>query len=149
MTLRLEYGFTTTRPRDEVYALLDDLPAHERFTDHFLVDWETLSENRRGVGASVRFRAKGGGRHNVGEITVVESSPERIVEHGKGGRQLTRRTRGTYELRERPDGGTDVKFISEVDLEGMQKLQAPLIRGYLNRGNRRAMARLKALLEGA
>ena len=145
--MRLTYSFSTTRPRDEVYALLDDLPGHERFTDHFLVDWERLSDNARGVGASVRFRAKGAGKHATGEITVVESSPERIVEHGRGGKDMSRATKGTYELRERADGGTDVTFISEVELEGLEKLQAPVMRLYLNRGNGRAMKRLRELLE--
>ena len=27
------------RPPDEVFAFLDDLSNHERFTDHMLVDW--------------------------------------------------------------------------------------------------------------
>jgi hypothetical protein len=31
---------TIDRPRDEIYAVLDDLMNHEAFTDHFLTDFQ-------------------------------------------------------------------------------------------------------------
>ena len=31
---------TVDRPIGDVHQLLDDLSAHERWTDHFLVDWQ-------------------------------------------------------------------------------------------------------------
>src|SRR4051812_1378265 len=84
-------------PPAEVHALLDDLAAHPRWTDHFLVDWE-LTGDPHGVGAKARFRAKGGGPNARGEIEVISSTPTRIVEEGRGGKDGSRRTRGTYEL---------------------------------------------------
>ena len=143
----VEFTFTVSRPRDEVYALLDDLGAHEQFTDHFLVDWK-LSGPARGVGAIASFRAKGGGPGSRLEITVTESSPDRIVEHGRGGRGGRRRTTGAYELEPTPAGGTRITFRSEV-LEPASRLEglaAPLTRAYLRRQNQRAMERLGELL---
>jgi hypothetical protein len=145
--VRTAHTITVDRPRDEVFELLDDLAAHQRWTDHFLVDWQ-LSGPPRGVGASARFRAKGAGPNADGTIEVIESSPGRIVEQGRGGRGGRRRTRGTYELRRLPAGGTEITFVSEV-LQPANRLEAlagPLSRAYLNRNNGRAMERLRELL---
>ena len=51
---------TVPQPREEVYEFLDVLANHERFTDHFLVDWE-LSGPAAGVGARARIRVKSPG----------------------------------------------------------------------------------------
>ena len=145
--VRTAHTITVDRSRDEVFALLDDLSAHERWTDHFLVDWH-VDGPARGVGATARFRAKGAGPNAKATIEVIESSPERIVEEGRGGKGGRRRTRGTYELRPLPSGGTEVTFISEV-VEPANRLEAlanPMSRAYLNRNNARAMERLQALL---
>src|SRR4051794_25270144 len=138
---------TVERPVQDVQALLDDLSAHERWTDHFLVDWELLTDPH-GVGAKVRLRAKGGGRHPWAEIEVVESTPQRIVEHGRGGKDLERRTTGTYELRPAGPGRTEVTFTNTVEsATRADALTAPLAKAYLRRQNARALERLRALLE--
>src|SRR3954451_20133297 len=138
---------TIDRPMPEVHALLSDLSAHERWTDHFLVDWEVLTDPH-GVGAKVRLRTKGGGRHPWAEIEVVESTPERIVEQGRGGKDLRRHTRGIYELRPAGDGRTEVTFTNEVELSTrMEGLQAPLAKAYLRKQNARALERMKTILE--
>jgi uncharacterized protein YndB with AHSA1/START domain len=140
---------TIRRPREEVFDHLDDLANHEAFTDHFLTDWKLLREDSVGVGAGARMRVKGGGRHPWIEIVAVESvRPEYTVEHGRGGRDLRRRTSGTYRLEDAPGGATEVSFTSEFEPNGLgERLAAPLSRAYLRRQNARAMARLKALLE--
>jgi uncharacterized protein YndB with AHSA1/START domain len=139
------------RPREEVFDHLDDLAGHAAFTDHFLVDWTITSESTVGVGASARMRAKGGGRHPWVDITVVESvRPEHTLEHGRGGKDGGRRTTGRYDLAEAPGGGTTVTFTNTFEPAGaLERLQAPLARAYLGRQNARALARLKALVEGA
>ena len=76
---------TVAPPPAEVHDLLDDLAAHRRWTDHFLVDWELIGDPH-GVGAKARFRAKGAGPNARGEIEVISSTPTRIVEEGRGGR---------------------------------------------------------------
>ena len=50
---------TIARPRELVFDHLDDLARHEAFTDHFLVDWNILSDDSVGVGAAARRRTSG------------------------------------------------------------------------------------------
>jgi hypothetical protein len=137
---------TVATPPAEVHALLDDLAAHRRWTDHFLVDWE-LSGDSRGVGAKARFRAKGAGPNARGEIGVISSTPTRIVEEGRGGKDFSRRTRGTYELAPAEGGGTVVTFTNEVwPSSWLDSLGTPLAKAYLRRNNAKALERLRQLL---
>src|SRR4051794_7149753 len=105
--------FTTTdRPREEVYEFLDVLGNHEPFTDHMLVDWK-LDGPPRGVGAKARMRANAPGPETWIDMEVVAATPgETIVEEAvsAGGK---RRTRGTYTLADRPEGGTEIRFQLE------------------------------------
>lgn len=132
--------------RPEVYDFLDELAAHEQFTDHMLREWR-CSGPRTGVGARAAVRVRAGGRDDEVVIEVVEAErPVRIVERntGAGGRRVAT---GTYELTELPDGGTRVEFTyawSRVPRE--ERLLAPLVRGALRRGNGRALHRLAGLL---
>jgi hypothetical protein len=131
---------TTTihRPRDEIYAVLEDLMNHEAFTDHFLTNFQRTE-------TGIRVKGKGGGGWM--EITPVESTPERIVEEGRSGRGGRRRTKGIYEL-EQQNGSTVVSFTNEIEPAGVgDRLMAPVIRAYLRKQNGRAMARLKEQME--
>jgi uncharacterized protein YndB with AHSA1/START domain len=137
---------TVPLPREEVYAFLDVLGNHEPFTDHMLTDW-TLSGPRAGVGARARMRANVPGPQQWADMEVVEARPpERIVERAVGANGA-RRTRGTYVLADAPGGGTDVRF--ELVYEAappVERLLAPVVRAYLQRGNRKAMERLRETL---
>jgi len=138
---------TINRPRDEVYELLDDISAHEAFTDHFLVDWRLTRDDPRGVGAGIRVKGTVG-PHRETVITVVESTPDRIVEQGRSGKDLKRRTTGTYTLAATGTGGTDVTFTLEIEPAGLgDRLQGPMMRAYLRKQNARAMERLRELME--
>lgn len=129
---------TIDRPREEIYAVLEDLMNHEAFTDHFLTDFERTE-------SGIRVKGKGGGGWM--EITPVESSPARIVEEGRSGRGGRRRTRGIYELEPR-NGSTVVSFTNEIEPAGIgDRLMAPVIRAYLRKQNGRAMERLKEQME--
>jgi uncharacterized protein YndB with AHSA1/START domain len=142
---------TIERPRQAVFDHLDDLAAHEAFTDHFLVDWTLTRPDSVGVGAGARMRAKGAGRHPWIEITVVESvRPERTVERGRGGKRMRRRTTGIYRLEDAPSGATRVSFTNEFEPANLaERMQAPLARAYLRRQNARALERLKQIVEAA
>ena len=126
---------STTSPRTAVW------------TDHFLVDWELIGDPH-GVGAKARFRAKGAGPNARGEIEVISSTPSRIVEEGRGGKDLGRRTRGTYELAPAEGGGTVVTFTNEVwPSSRLDALGTPLAKAYLRRNNAKALERLRELLD--
>jgi hypothetical protein len=126
-------SITIDRPREEIYAVLEDLMNHESFTDHFLRDFQRTDTG---------VRAKGAGGWM--EFTPVESNLDRIVEEGRSGR---RRTKGIYELKPR-NGSTDVSFTNEfVEPAGVDRLLAPVIRAYLRKQNARALERLKEQME--
>jgi uncharacterized protein YndB with AHSA1/START domain len=138
---------TVVAPPAEVHELLDDLAAHPRWTDHFLVDWELLGDPH-GVGAKARFRAKGAGANARSEIEVLSSTPRQIVEEGRGGKDLSRRTRGTYELAPADGGGTVVTFTNEVwPSSRLDALGTPFAKAYLRRNNAKALERLRQLLD--
>lgn len=137
---------TVSRPRDEVYAFLDVLANHEPFTDHMLVDWQCEGPPA-GVGAKATMRANAPGPAQWIRMEVVDAkAPEMIAEEavGAGGK---RRTRGTYTLTERADGGTDIRFeLRYLEAPAGERLAAPLLRLWLKRANAKAMRRLRKTL---
>jgi Polyketide cyclase / dehydrase and lipid transport len=134
------------RPLEEVHDLLDELAVHRTFTDHYITDWE-LSGPARGVGATARLKVKGG----RSEITVVESTPTRIVEHGHGGPRGRFHTTGTYELTPRDQGGTHITFTNTIDAPtGLERFVARSALRRLKPDNDRALERLRErLAQGA
>ena len=134
--------------REDVYAFLDVLGAHEAFTDHMLVDWH-CSGPTAGVGARARMRVKRPGRADWLEMQVVAADPPNgTIEESvsAGGR---RRTRGTYILEDLPDGsGTKVSFRFEWHrIPPAERAMALLTRAIVRRGNRRSLQRMAALLD--
>ena len=117
---------TIERPREEIYAVLEDLMNHESFTDHFLTDFQRTD-------TGIRVKGKSGGGWM--EITPVESTPERIVEEGRSGRGMRRHTKGIYELKP-ANGGTVVSFTNEIEPAGIgDRVMAPVMRAYLRKQN--------------
>jgi ribosome-associated toxin RatA of RatAB toxin-antitoxin module len=131
-----------SKPPAEVFEFLDALANHERFLDHYLVDWE-FSGPQRGVGAKARARVDAPASQDHFEFEVIESeAPRLIVEQGvsSGGK---RRTRGTYHLEPAPDGGTRVGFeLVFEELPRSERLIPPLTRAFAKRVNAKAMRRL-------
>lgn len=117
--MRLTVSTTVERPREDVHALVSDLPVHRR-------------------------SAKGGGGR--GEARVVESSPDCAVEEILSGKRVIR---GTYELRTLGEDRTEVRFTNETVARAnpLEALFDPLAKAYLKRNNQRALDRLKALME--
>jgi hypothetical protein len=135
------------RPREEVYAFLDDLSNHASFLDHFLVDWE-FSGPAAGLGAKASARVSAPASQDWTDFEVIEAKPpELIVEEGVGAKGK-RRTRGSYYLSDRPGGGTDVAFKLEwLAAPRGERLIAPLNRAFIRRTNGKALRRLKKKLE--
>ena len=130
-------GTVVDLPREEVFAFLEPLENHERFTDHFLKHWEVVDRGH------VRVKAAG---ERV-DIRAVEAvAPERLVENtiGAGGRRVTR---GTYTLTALGADRTDVRFeLAFEQVPAHERLVLPLLRPYLRRANQRAMERLREQL---
>src|SRR3954454_2713564 len=136
------------RPPSEVFEFLDALANHERFLDHYLVDW-TFSGSKRGMGAKARARVDAPGSQDQFEFEVTESeAPHQIVEQGVSSAGK-RKTRGTYRLEQAPDGGTRIEFeLSFLQLPRSERLAPPLTRAFAKRVNAKAMRRLAKQLDG-
>ena len=138
-------------PREQVFDYLQDLANHPEFTDHYLVDWHLTRIDSVGLGAGARFRVKApGNRFSWGDVTFAEvERPHRIVEIGRTGKNNRIRTLGVYDLAPASAGTTRVRFTLETApatfadrlMEGMGA------RGWLRRKNKRAMRRLRSIIE--
>jgi uncharacterized protein YndB with AHSA1/START domain len=147
----LTVSVNIARPREEVFAFLEDIANHALFTDHYITDWRLTRVDTVGRGAGARFRVKvPGQRFTQGDATLIEvDSPRRIVEAGRAGKYNRVRTRGVYELEPGPGGGTRVSFTLETRSEKPvdRILESLGARGWWKRKNSRALKRLRTILE--
>lgn len=144
-------SITVGRPREEVFAYLADIANHAEFTDHFLTDWHLTRVDPVGRGAGARFRVKAPlQRFSWMGVSFIEvDAPWRIVEAGRGGKYNRIRTMTVYTLEPAADDTTRVKLTTEtvpatLSDRFMESLGA---RGWIRRQNRRALRRLRAILE--
>jgi uncharacterized protein YndB with AHSA1/START domain len=138
-------------PREVVFDYLQDIANHAEFTDHFLRDWHLTRIDSVGRGAGARFRiAAPGNRYSWADVTFSEvERPHRIVEIGRTGKSNRIRTVGVYELDPVAGDSTRVSFtvqtapatLADRLMEGLGG------RGWLRRKNRRALLRLRAIME--
>jgi uncharacterized protein YndB with AHSA1/START domain len=147
----LTVSVTIARPREEVFEYLADIANHAEFTDHYLKDWHLTREESYGQGAGARFRVTApGNRFPWGDTTFVEVDPPfRIVEVGRGGKYNRIKITGVFTLTPGAGGTTRVEFTNEIEPalltdRIMEKLGA---RSWLKRKNRKAMRRLRSILE--
>jgi uncharacterized protein YndB with AHSA1/START domain len=138
-------------PREQVFDYLQDIANHPQFTDHYLVDWRLTRIDSVGKGAGARFRVKApGNRFSWGDATFAEvERPHRIVEVGRTGKDNRIRTRGVYDLAPAPADSTRVRFtLQTVPATLTDRLMDGLGgRAWLKRKNRRALRRLREILE--
>jgi uncharacterized protein YndB with AHSA1/START domain len=142
---------TIARPREEVFEYLADIANHAEFTDHYLVDWHLTREDSYGTGAGARFRIKAPlARFNWADMTFAEVQPPfRIVERGRGGKYNRIRMLGTYTLSPGPSGTTRVEYTLETVpvMPSDWLMEALGGRGWTRRQTRKAMRRLRSILE--
>jgi uncharacterized protein YndB with AHSA1/START domain len=142
---------TVARPREEVFEYLADIANHAEFTDHFIVDWHLLREDSYGAGAGARFRLRMPfNRFDWADASFIEVDPPyRILERGRTGKYNRIRTMGEYRLTPLSSRLTKVEFTFET-LPGNladRLLESLGARSWLRRKNRRALRRLRAILE--
>jgi uncharacterized protein YndB with AHSA1/START domain len=137
---------TVPEPREDVFEFIDVLGNHQAFTDHFLVDWK-LAGPRAGVGARARMRVKKPGPADWLQMEVIDSDPPRSTTEESVSGNGRRRTRGTYVLEERPDGGTSISFeLAWLAAPLSDRLIAPLTRAVVRRSNATSLRRLTEAL---
>lgn len=147
----LTVSIVVSAPREQVFDYLQDIANHPEFTDHYLVDWHLTRIDSVGRGAGARFRVKApANRFSWADMTFSEvERPHRIVEVGRTGKNNRVRTLGVYELATAEAGATRVRFtLQTVPVTLSDKLQEALgARRWMRRNNRRAMHRLRGILE--
>jgi Polyketide cyclase / dehydrase and lipid transport len=137
------------QPRRDVFAFLDVMANHERFTDHMLTDWR-VSGPATGIGSKARVTTKVGGRSDEVEIEVIEVEDGRRIKERNIANKGRRVGTGTYELSDLPEGGTHVEFTYAFErIPALERPFKPLMHALLRRGNARAMARLKETLRAS
>jgi uncharacterized protein YndB with AHSA1/START domain len=140
-----------TAPRERVFDYLQDIANHSEFTDHYLVDWHLTRIDSVGRGAGARFRLKmPGNRFGWADVTFVEvERPHRIVEAGRGGKNNRVRTLGVYELSPGPSGTTRLSFTFQTEPYTLSDrlLESLGVRGWMRRKSKRAMRRLRTIIE--
>ena len=138
-------------PREQVFDYLQDIANHPEFTDHYLVDWHLTRADSVGLGAGARFRVKApGNRFSWADSTFAElERPYRIVEVGRTGKNNRIRTLAVYELAPGAAGTTRVSFTLETVPATLadRLLEGLGARAWTKRQNRRAMRRLRTILE--
>jgi uncharacterized protein YndB with AHSA1/START domain len=131
---------------ERVYEYIDVIGNHERFTDHFLLDWK-VSGPAGGVGAKARMRVKSPGPDDWLDMEVLEAVPPRTTTEESVSANGKRRTRGTYVLDRLPGGGTRISFeLAWLEAPLRERLAAPLTRSVVRRANDRALQRLAETL---
>jgi uncharacterized protein YndB with AHSA1/START domain len=143
---------TISRPREEVFEYLVDIANHAEFTDHFLTDWRLTRVDSYGQGAGARFRMKAPmNRFAWHDVTFIDVNPgQRIVAAGRGGKYNRVKTWWTWELSPAGGGGaTLVEMTAETEPALPSDRLAELFsgRGWFKRRSKRALARLRSILE--
>ena len=147
----LTVSVSISRPREEVFAYLVDLANHPEFTDHYLVDWRMTRVQTAGQGAGGRFRYTAPlQRFDWADVTFVDvQAPRRIVQAGRGGKYNRTRLRSIYELEQGAGNTTRVSLTVETRPATMTDrfMESLGQRGWLKRKSRKALKRLRSILE--
>jgi uncharacterized protein YndB with AHSA1/START domain len=138
-------------PRSVAFAELCDLSRRPSFTDHFISELRLTRIDPVGVGAGARFRFETAPRHLWMDSTITEvEEPQRIVEHGRGGRTNRIPSTTVWELLEGPGPliTARVSFWTEPPSHVDRAIDSlGLASVWLERGWREAMNRLRDNLE--
>jgi uncharacterized protein YndB with AHSA1/START domain len=144
-------SIVVSAPPEQVFDYLQDIANHPEFTDHYLVDWHLTRIESVGTGAGARFRVKApASRFSWGDVMFAEVlRPHRIVEVGRMGKNNRIRTVGVYELAPAAGNSTRVRFTLQTQPATFadRLMEGFAARSWLRRKNRKAMRRLRGILE--
>jgi uncharacterized protein YndB with AHSA1/START domain len=145
MPIHTEAEITINRPRAEVFHYL----AHGERLPEFIDDFERVTHEEPGEPAQghvYSYRMKRGAE---GTFEWTDFRPERLAWAGPAAKlgPGSMRPSGWWELKE-VDGGTHVRLVMTPEPGGLFRLMAPLMKMGMTKGNRRALEKLKANLEG-
>lgn len=134
----------------EVYEYLLDVANHPEFSDHYLKDFRLTREDSIGLGAGARFYVDAPfSRFTWADITVAEVEPNRLILlRGRTGKFNRIRLLSSWQL-ERSGGSTQVTLTTETEPPRLpsDKLWEALAKGWFKRKQRKAVKRLRDVLE--
>jgi uncharacterized protein YndB with AHSA1/START domain len=148
MAIHVESEIEVARSPGEVFDYL----AHAERLPDYVADFasvEQASPGEPGPGTQYRYRMNRGGVEGTFEWTEFQPT-SRLAWHGppvKSG-PGSMEPAGWWELAD-AGGGTRVKLVMAPKPGGLFKLMAPFMAMGMRKGNERALARLKANVEGA
>ena len=149
----LTVSTVVSAPCEVIFDYLQDIANHPEFTDHYLVDWRLTRIDSVGRGAGARFRvAVPANRYSWADVTFAEvERPRRIVEQGRTGKNNRIRTLGVYSLDPLASGSTRVTFTLQTApaTAADRLMEAFGARSWLRRQNRKALRRLREIMEGS
>jgi uncharacterized protein YndB with AHSA1/START domain len=147
----LSVSTTIDRPREEVFAYLEDIANHPEFSDHYLVDWRLTRVDTIGRGAGARFRYTAPlQRFDWADVTLIEvEAPRRIVQAGRAGKANRTRMRSVWDLEPASGNATRVTLTVETRpvLPSDRFMESLGARGWFRRKGRKALRRLRSILE--
>jgi uncharacterized protein YndB with AHSA1/START domain len=146
----IEASVVVDRPREEVFEYLADVANHSEFSDHYIREVHMTREDTFGVGAGMRFRLPTPlNRFDWADLTITDAEqPRRIVAKGRGGKYNRIRRLSIYELEPAGPSSTRVTLTTETEPRfPSDRLIEALGRGRVRRGQRRALKRLRSILE--
>ena len=143
---------TIDKPREEVFDYLADIANHAEFMDPLFKDWRLTRVESYGNGAGARFRSKARlDRFGWGELNFITvEPPRRIVAVGRGGKYNRTRTYAEWVLEPASGGGTRVEFMYETEPALTSDKLMEVVsgrRGWFKRSSRKAVKRLRRILE--
>jgi len=142
---------TIDKPAADVFAYLVDVANHAEFTDHYLKDFRLTREDSIGVGAGARFRVDAPlNRFSWADTVITEAkAPQRIVQRGRTAKYNRVRIVSQYEIEPIGHGTSKVSLTTETETPRLpsDKLMELLARGWFKRKQRKAMRRLRSILE--
>jgi hypothetical protein len=145
-------SITVGRPREAVFDYLEDIANHTEFTDHFVDDFHLTRQDTVGTGAGARYHLRAPlQRFSWMGIQFVEvDRPWRILAVGRGGKYNRTRTMIIYTLEPGPDDTTQLELSVETvpgtPTDRIMEIVTGM-RGWTRRQNRRALRRVRSILE--
>lgn len=139
------------RPREEVFAYLEDIANHPEFLGHVLGEFRLTREDSIGKGAGARFKAKlRFHRFAYFDVTFHEvEAPFRIAFIGRGGKYHRTLLHGEWRVVQDGHGArVDLTVETEPKLPSDRLMELVSGQaGIARRGARKGLLRLRTILE--
>ena len=133
--MTIEESVQIAKPVEFVFAVIRDLDRAP--------DWQQSLESVD-VQAGTEVRSFGGRRQESSFVIVEDDPPRRLVITSEGGPASVR---AAFELAQAGDG-TRVQFTLDIELRGVARFAAGMVKGAAQRGAQEDLLRLKRLAEG-